>query len=192
MDPGAVIPVPDRVRDDGSGTGVTAAEKHRTALGQIRGPAFFRHSGFDWSLPRTPDQVRGRPDPGESIFVRPYSVIPDLIRNPFLSERDGGRISGKFKKATARSQQTQRTAKRCFLGPPRPAFRTTEGAQPPYRAPSKFQISNFQFRVSSFEFHLYCCLISFLSNLPTEVLAMLSTICTRSGMPYLGMVPSAT
>jgi hypothetical protein len=41
MDPGSVIPVPDQVRDDGSGTGVTDTEGPR-----IR-PAFFRHSGLD-------------------------------------------------------------------------------------------------------------------------------------------------
>jgi hypothetical protein len=31
----------------------------------------------------------------EPGFVRPYSVIPDLIRNPCSSERDDGRISGR-------------------------------------------------------------------------------------------------
>jgi hypothetical protein len=41
MDPGSVIPVPDQVRDDGSGTGVTDTEGPRIH------PAFFRHSGLD-------------------------------------------------------------------------------------------------------------------------------------------------
>jgi hypothetical protein len=45
-------------------------------------PVPFRHSGLDHNnLPR--------------CAVRLFSVIPDLIRNPFLSERAGGRISGR-------------------------------------------------------------------------------------------------
>jgi hypothetical protein len=41
MDPGSVIPVPDQVRDDRSGNGLTGTEESR-----IR-PAPFRHSGLD-------------------------------------------------------------------------------------------------------------------------------------------------
>jgi hypothetical protein len=55
MDPGSVIPVPDQVRDDGSGTGVTDADGTRVESGLIL--SFPRKQ----SLPRTRS--------GESMFI---------------------------------------------------------------------------------------------------------------------------
>ena len=47
--------------------------------------------------PVIPDSIRDRGDGlvKEPGFARLHSVIPDLIRNPSSSERDGGRVAGK-------------------------------------------------------------------------------------------------